>query len=128
MSPSAPLSQQSSAFRELINQLQSVGSRVHFASGQPVLQEGEAGKGIYLLVSGLLSLSVSPQDGLSIPLRTLEPGSFVGLSSTLSCDHCCYTVKAVENSELTFVPGEAVHGLLRNRPDLCLQVIQLLGQ
>ncbi len=113
---------------ELIRQLESIGSRVSFSAGEAVLQEGEAGKGIYFLQSGLLSLSVSPQDGSAIALRSLQPGAFIGLSATLSCDHCCYTVTAVESSELTFVPTDAAQELLRTRPDLCLQVIQLLGQ
>ena len=71
---------------------------------------------------------MASHDGKTMQLRELEPGSFIGLSSTLSCDHCCYTVEATGTAEFTFVPAEAAQELLRSRPDLCLQVIQLLGK
>ena len=40
--------------------------------------------------------------------RVAHPGegSFIGLSSTLSCDHCCYSVDACEPCEFIFIPAE----------------------
>ena len=112
----------------LIQELESIGSQVAFSPGDKVLAEGEPGKGVYVLRSGSARVSMESHDGNVMVLRALEAESFVGLSSTLSCDHCCYTVEAGEPSEFTFVPAQHAQELLRSRPDLCLQVIQLLGQ
>ena len=112
----------------LIQALESIGSQIAVCPGDKVLTEGEPGTGIYILRSGSARVSMESQDGNIIELRTLEAGSFFGLSCTLSCDHCCYTVEAGVPSEITFVPGQSAQELLRSRPDLCLQVIQLLGQ
>jgi len=112
----------------LIRELESIGSYVAFSSGDRVLIEGEPGRGVYILRSGSARVSMKSHDGNTIELRTLQAGSFIGLSSTLSCEHCCYTVEAGEASEFTFVPALGARELLRSRPDLCLQVIQLLGQ
>jgi CRP-like cAMP-binding protein len=112
----------------LIQELESIGKAVACNPGERVLQEGESGKGIYILRSGAAKVSMASQDGKSRELRELEPGSFIGLSSTLSCDHCCYTVETTGAAEFTFVPAEAAQELLRSRPDLCMQVIQLLGK
>jgi CRP-like cAMP-binding protein len=108
--------------------LESIGSQVAFSPGDRVFTEGEPGKGVYILRSGSARVSMESHDGHIIELRTLQPGSFIGLSSTLSCDHCCYTVETGELSEFIFVPAPHARELLRLRPDLCLQVIQLLGQ
>jgi CRP-like cAMP-binding protein len=118
---------QAGAVEGLIAELESIGQPVACKPGTRVLREGETGKGIYILRCGGARLSMASHDGKTRPLRELEPGSFIGLSSTLSCDHCCYTVEATGAAEFTFVPAEAAQELLRSRPDLCLQVIQLLG-
>lgn len=112
----------------LILELESVGQIVVCKPGDLVLIEGESGKGIYILRSGAAKVSMASRDGKLRELRELEPGSFIGLSSALSCDHSCYTVEATKAAEFTFVTAEAAQQLLRSRPDLCLQVIQLLGK
>ena len=112
----------------LIEELESIGQSLSYAPGERVVNEGESGKGLYILRSGLARASMASHDGKAMQLRDLEPGSFIGLSSTLSCDHCCYTVETTARTEFIFVPAEAAQELLRSRPDLCLQVIQLLGK
>ena len=112
----------------LIGELESIGQPASFRDRERVLREGEAGSGVYILRSGLARVSMTSHDGKTIQLRDLEPGSFIGLSSTLSCDHCCYTVEATGAAEFTFVPAPTAQEFLRSRPDLCLQVIQLLGR
>jgi CRP-like cAMP-binding protein len=112
----------------LIRELESIGRPVSFSPGERVIEEGEHGRGIYVLRSGSASVSMSSRDGKTIELPSLERGAFIGLSSALSCDHCCYTVEATDQSEFTFVPSADVQDLLRSRPDVCMQVIQLLGR
>lgn len=112
----------------LISELESLGQPVLYERGECVLREGEPGKGIYILRSGVARVSMASHDGKTMQLRELQPPSFIGLSATLSCDHCCYTVEATTAAEFLFVAAEVVQELLRSRPDLCLQVIQLLGQ
>lgn len=124
----APANLEGQVSPALVQQLESIGSLARFSPGERIMVEGEAGEGIYLLRLGAVRLSVATGEGDVVMLRTLAPGAFVGLSSTLSCDHCCYTVEAIEPSEFTFVPARAAQELLRTRPDLCLQIVQLLGQ
>ncbi len=119
---------QAGVVQGLIAALESIGQPVLCKPGERVLEEGETSKGIFILRSGVARVSMASHDGKARQLRELEPGSFIGLSSSLSCDHCCYTVEATGSAEFTFVPAEAAQELLRSRPDLCLQVIQLLGK
>lgn len=112
----------------LVDELERLGSRVSLSAGEQLIGEGEHGKGIYLLHSGSVRMMVSPKPGEQLTLRTLGPGSFIGLSATLTCDHYCYTVKAEEPVEATFIAAATAQEFLRSRPDVCFQVIQLLGQ
>ncbi len=96
----------------LIGELESIGQPVSFGQDECVMAEGEPGKGIYILRSGSARVSMTSHDGKTIELRELDPGSFIGLSSTLSCDHSCYTVAAAGAAEFTFVPSQEVPGIL----------------
>ena len=110
------------------DELEPIGQRTSFPPGERVVSEGEAGKGIYILRSGRARISMLSHDGKTVQLRDLGPGSFIGLSSALNCDHSCYSVETIDAAEFVFVPAHAAQEFLRSRPDLCLQVIQLLGQ
>jgi len=112
----------------LIRELEAIGRTVRFCEGDRVMVEGQPGKGIYILRSGSARVSMAAHNGETIELRTLQHGDFIGLSSTLSCEHCCYSVESSRASEFTFVQADRAHEFLRSRPDLCLEVIQLLGQ
>ena len=100
----------------LILELASIGQSVSYEPGAHVLKEGEPGKGIYILRSGAAKVLMASHDGKTRELRELEPGSFIGLSSALSCDHCCYTVEATVAAEFTFVPAEAAQQLCAPGP------------
>ncbi len=73
-------------------------------------------------------MMVSPAPGREITLKTFGPGTFIGLSGTLSSEPYCYTVEATEESAATYIPAAAALEFLRTRPEACLQLIQVLGQ
>ena len=121
------MNSQQGAGNRPIAELGSIGQPVSSEPGQCVLNEGEkAGNGIYILRLRRRTRLRGSREGTTVQLRELKRG-FIGLSSTLSCEHCCYTVEATGAAEFTFVPANAAQELLRARPDLCLLVIQLLG-
>jgi CRP-like cAMP-binding protein len=119
---------QTTATTGLLHELETVGRPLSFVEGERVMVEGEHGKGIYILRSGSARVSMTSHDGKVIALRELHPGSYIGVSSALSCDHSCYTVEVTGAAEFIFVPTGEAQELLRSRPDLCLQVIELLGR
>ncbi len=123
-----PLNSQTNAGVGLLDELETIGHPVSFDPGERVIAEGEQGKGIYILRSGSARVSMTSHDGKSIALRELAPGSYIGLSSSLSCDHSCYTVEAAGAARFTFVSSGKAEELLRSRPELCMQVIELLGK
>lgn len=87
-----PSNSQSTASFGLLHELESIGHQLAFGHGERVIAEAEHGKGIYILRSGSARVSMTSHDGKTIELCELEPGSYIGLSSTLSCDHSCYTI------------------------------------
>lgn len=128
MTSPGPNSQPAFASPTLAEQLEAIGTRVCHASGDRVVNEGDCGAGIYLLLSGSVRLSMKAEHGGTVEPKKLEPGAVIGLSSALNCDYYCYSVEALEACVFSFVPRDRLQELLRQRTDVCLQVIQLLGQ
>ena len=114
---------------DLTKEFEQLGSRVSIPAGERLITQGEHGKGIYLLHSGALRMMVSPAPGREIMLKTFGPGTFIGLSVTLSSELYCYTVEATEESAATDIPAAAAFlNSCWTRPEACLQLIQVLGQ
>ncbi len=55
------------------------------------------------------------------------PLALVGLPSTLTRRIYCMTATVTEDAELGFWSPEALDSLLHNRPDLCQQLLVILG-
>lgn len=123
-----PITSATTQRANLIAELEAIGRSVSFQAGERVITEGEPGDGVYILRSGSARVSMTAHDGETIQLRELGCGAFIGLSSTLSCDHSCYTVETAEAAAFTFIPVDKACEFLRQRTDLCLQVMQVLGQ
>jgi CRP-like cAMP-binding protein len=61
------------------------------------------------------------------PPRILGPGAIAGLPATVSGNPYSLNAKVVEDSELAFVPRNAVMACLQNNPLLCFQVMDMLS-
>ncbi|MGA7770371.1 MAG: hypothetical protein WCA27_29580, partial [Candidatus Sulfotelmatobacter sp.] len=60
--------------------------------------------------------------------RSHGPGALVGLPSTLTRRNYCMTATVTEDAELGFWRPEALDSLLQNHPDLCRQLLVILGE
>lgn len=96
------------------------------AKGSILFRHGDAGIGLYLIRCGKVSLAL---DGVShaFPPRVLGAGSVVGLPATVAGSPYSLTAKVVEEAELAFVPREAVVDCLRQNPQLCFEVMDMLS-
>lgn len=111
---------------ELEAQLQRRSTAVTRAKGAILFRRGDAVQGVFLVLQGAVSLSLD--DGcLVYPARVLGPGSIIGLPATVAGAPYSLTAEVVEDAELAFVDRESILECLRSHPDLCLQVMDLLG-
>jgi CRP-like cAMP-binding protein len=94
--------------------------------GAILFRRGDEVSGVFLIRSGHVSLALDCQTQL-YPPRTLGPGSIVGLPATVSGNPYSLTAKVVDDSELAFVPRDAVIECLQKAPLLCFQVMDMLS-
>ena len=94
--------------------------------GAILFRRGDDVTGVYLIRRGRISLGLDYESPV-YPARTLGPGAVAGLPPSISGNAYSLTAEVVEDSELAFVPREAVVACLRKNPFLCFQVMDLLS-
>ncbi|MGB8882041.1 MAG: cyclic nucleotide-binding domain-containing protein, partial [Solirubrobacteraceae bacterium] len=110
---------------ELAGQLEPV----QVAAGEVIFRQGDAGQGLFLVVSGRLRVSVAgdiPGDGPERMLYDLGRGAIVGEMALLTDRPRAATVSAVRDSDLLLLRVSSFTSLLERSPALVTGMIRLL--
>jgi len=105
--------------------------RIKYASSYPegavLFLEGQAPRGIFVLCTGQVKVSLSARDGKTIILRIVEPGEVLGLSATV-CGHPYeLTAETMEPCQVNFVKREDFLRFLKENTDACFKVAEQLS-
>jgi len=112
---------------ELVDELKPLGHEITAVRGTVLFHEGDPAKGVYIVLQGHASLTMTTENGNTILARTSGPGSLLGLPGTFLRGIYQLTAKLDEDSRLIFVEREKVLDFLRQRTDMCMIVLSVLG-
>ena len=99
----------------------------HRAAGETLFIEGEVPAGVYVLHAGDVELTFAPREGEPKPLRVVNPGRILGLSSVvMQHPHDCSAVARTE-CEIGFVEREEFLRSLEKTPAIWLSVLRMLS-
>lgn len=109
------------------NEIQSIVKRLKLREYQPgevVIQKGEAGKNLFIIVSGKVEV-IDEQD---IILDTMESEDVFGEMSLISGDPVNATIKVVDTARLLYLNGKEFISMLRTYPPLQMYFARLLSK
>ena len=109
--------------REIVSQ----GRLQCVSRGAVVVTEGDAPKGLYLVLSGRLKVFLNDDAGREVVLTIEESGSAFGEISLLDEEPRSASVAAIEPCELVVIGKEGLLDLLRQKPELSLAMIRSLA-
>lgn len=67
-------------------------------------------------------------DGREVVNRILGPGALLGVPAAMCSKQYAFSVESLDDSTLVgFVETSALNDFLRNRPDLCMQVVLMMS-
>lgn len=112
---------------ELKKHLITAGTPVQRARGTYLFRRGDAVTGIFLISRGTVRLGLDG-DPAGFPSRDVGPGSVVGLPASLSDSSYSLTAEVSEDAELVFLSRQRLLDLLREKPELCFQVMSILTE
>jgi CRP/FNR family transcriptional regulator, cyclic AMP receptor protein len=97
-----------------------IGRPVTFEPGQAMVEEGDAGDGMYIVVSGTAEVDVGGR------FHKLTPGNFFGEMALFTTGKRMATVKAVEPVEALKIPAERFQSFLLSHPAVALSMLQAI--
>jgi CRP-like cAMP-binding protein len=106
--------------REHLEEVLRVGGRVSFDTGQAIVERGDPGDAMYIMVSGAAEVDVGGR------FHRLERGDFFGEMAVLAGKPREATVKAVEPVEALRIPADDFQAFLLEHPQIALGMLQSL--
>ena len=98
-----------------------------FPKGAMLFVEGQSPRGIFVLCTGRVKLSICSSDGKTLITQIAEPGELLGLSATVSGKPYEVTSETLDPCSVKFVRREDFLQFLRRHGEACLRVAQLLS-
>ena len=96
--------------------------------GKVLFAEGEPSRGVYILRSGRVAVSISSSEGKMVILRVAQPGDVLGLNSVLRNAAYNTTVKTIQSCRTDFIPRVGLVGLMQKSQPAVLAIAQLLSR
>lgn len=99
----------------------------HYAAGSILFMENEPPRGVFLVCSGKVKLSVSSKGGKTLILQMAKPGEVIGLSASMSGAPYEVTAEILYPSQVVFIPREDFLRFVHRFPEACEAVIRQLN-
>ena len=112
---------------QALKSFDAISSPASYPKDATLFVEGQAPRGLYVLCSGRIKLSMGSADGKVLILRVAEPGDLLGLSATISGTPYELTAETMEPSQVTFIKRDDFLRFLREHTDACFRAAQNLS-
>ena len=99
----------------------------HYRKKDPVFQEGETPRWLFVLEKGAVKVSKTNDDGRELIVRIAGPGEFIGYMALLRESQYPENAVALEDSVLRLVPREDFFSLVYGNRDVNARFIKLLA-
>lgn len=110
-----------------LKQVASLAEEAVFSDGDLLAEEGELGDEMFIIVSGEVCVCVE-KDGARTEVVRRKPGEYVGELSVVNREPRIATLVAFGDVRTLCIGQKSFEGLLRERPEVGLAVIRVLGK
>jgi len=112
----------------VLSALDSISAGSTYPKDAILFVEGQQPRGVFVICTGRVKLSMTSADGKCILVRIAEAGEMVGLPGTLSGSAYEVTAETLEPVQANFIPREAFLRFLREHGEASLRVAEMLTQ
>jgi CRP/FNR family transcriptional regulator len=110
-----------------LRELDEITTPITYPKGAVLFVEGQQARGVYILCSGRVKLSVCSEDGNTVILRISDPGDVVGLPGTISGTPYELTAEVLEPAQVNFIPRDLFLRFLSRHTEVAVAVAKLLS-
>jgi CRP-like cAMP-binding protein len=109
-----------------LDRLASIARESTLQQGDILFEQGDDSDGLYLIVSGLVRIYLTTEDGREVTISLLEDGEVIGEMSLLDGLSRSAGAAALIETRLIFIPRAPFLDLIENRGKLARQIILTL--
>lgn len=99
-----------------------------FTEGETVLQQGNPGVGLFIIVSGSVRVQKENEDGTVFEIAVHKAGEVLGEMSVLDGAARSASVIALEDCETLVLPSWAFNAFLQTHPEVALEILPVVVQ
>jgi CRP/FNR family cyclic AMP-dependent transcriptional regulator len=99
-----------------------------FPRGAALFMQGQEPRGVFVLCSGRVRMSMLSMDGKMLVLKIAEAGEVLGLSAVVAGSACELTAETATPCQVRFIEREAILKLIREHAEAGLNCAQALSR
>lgn len=111
-----------------LRELDEITTPITYPKGAVLFVEGQQARGVYIVCSGRIKLSVCSADGNTVILRISDPGDVVGLPGTISGTPYDLTAEVLEPAQVNFIPRDQFLRFLSEHAEVAVAVARILSE
>jgi signal transduction histidine kinase len=111
-----------------LDELRKIAAERTFAAGERIFKEGDSGDGIYAVKEGSVEISVAMNQNARHVFAKLGPGDIFGEMAVVELKPRSATAMATTNTQVYFIPRDALLSLLGKSPALSLELLRDISQ
>jgi CRP/FNR family transcriptional regulator, polysaccharide utilization system transcription regulator len=96
-----------------------------YKRGEIIYSEGNRINGFYYVQKGIIKIYKTGFDGKEQIIRFAKKGDIMGFRSTLSNELACTTTRAIEDSNICFIPGDIVKHFVKTNGKFAMELLQI---
>ena len=112
----------------LLSELHGLGHLTLYPPDAMLIAEGQVSRGVYIVCSGRVKLSVQAKDGKTVILKVAGERHVLGLSAVLSGQPSPIAATTIELCQIKFVERESFLRMLDQNSEAALACARLVGQ
>jgi CRP/FNR family transcriptional regulator, cyclic AMP receptor protein len=98
-----------------------------YPAGAALFVQGQVPRGVYMLCTGRVKLTMASPEGKTIIVRVAEPGELLGLHSSISGDAHELTAETLQPCQVDFIRRDDFSKLLRDHREVAVNAMQQFG-
>ncbi len=109
-----------------LKQIAAIAGEMLFTDGERIVEQGEPGEVMYVIVSGEVEVAVATEDGSETIVRRALAGEYVGEMAIISNEDRSASLIASEEVRLLFISQGEFEEILYARPETSMAVMRVL--
>lgn len=99
---------------------------IQFSSGTPIVEQGEQGESMFVIIEGVVSIEVITEDGKKLEVARLCVGDFFGEMSLLTGDSRSATVRALTATTVYEITKDDIKPLIQKNNEISEKLSRVL--